>query len=193
MIVPRLAASAGVRWLLLGVVAVLAACSGGGGSTSGPVEWRDMDLVVPDGWLVLEERGDLLLLANRDLRTDDIEATPNLPLDPDANDVVAAQFTTDATSADAWRGLIRSEDGTIEADEAIQVGGVPATAITFRWSTNGVDTRERVVIVPSRQLIILLQPVPIQGQTTGPEVYLEHVEEFAALLESIEFGAPEEY
>lgn len=175
------------------LVVLLAACASGSGGGPGPLAWRDLDLVVPDGWLVLDQRPDLLLLANRDLRADDIEATPNLPLDRDANDVVAAQFTTDPTSADAWRNLVRSEDGEIEADQQVQVGGVPATALTFRWTTNGVDTRERVVVVPSRQLVILLQPVPVQGQTTGPEVYLDHAEEFEALLASIQFGAPEDY
>lgn len=174
------------------LVALVAACSGGGGGGAGPLAWRDLDLVVPSGWQVLDQRGDLLLIANRDLRADDIEATPSLPQDPGANDAVAVQFTTDPTNADAWRGLIESEGGQVENDQRIQLDGIPATAITFSWVTNNVPTREQVVIVPSRDLVILLQPVPVQGQQTGPDVYLRHVDEFEEILASLDFGAPED-
>jgi hypothetical protein len=170
---------------------VLVACSGPGGG-AGPLAWRDLDLVVPTGWMVLDQRDTLLLIANRDLRADDIEATPSLPQDPQANDAVAVQFTTDGTGADAWRELVEQEGGEIEADRQIQLDGLPATSITFNWVTNEVPTREQVVIVPSRELVILLQPVPVQGQQTGPDVYFDHVEEFEAVLRSIDFGAPED-
>lgn len=173
------------------LVALVAACSGGPGG-SGPLAWRDLDLVVPSGWQVLDQRADLLLIANRDLRADDIEATPSLPQDPEANDAVAVQFTTDPSNADAWRSLIEQEGGEVEADRRIQVDGIPATAITFTWTTNRVPTREQVVVVPSRDLVILLQPVPVQGQQTGPDVFLRHVEEFEAILASLDFGAPED-
>lgn len=177
--------------LLVLLSAILVACTGGVGGP-GPMAWRDLDLVVPSGWQVLDQRPDLLLLANRDLRADDIAATPSLLQDPNANDAVAVQFTTDPSSADAWRNLVEAEGGEVEADERIQLDGIPATAITFNWVTNDVPTREQVVIVPSRQLVILLQPVPVQGQQTGPEVYVRHVDEFQAILESLDFGAPED-
>lgn len=177
--------------LLVLLTAALVACTGGTGG-SGPVAWRDLDLVVPRGWQVLDQRGDLLVLANRDLHADDIQATPSLLQDPNANDAVAVQFTTDPSGPDAWRNLIEAEDGEVEADERIQLDGIPATAITFNWVTNDVPTREQVVIVPSRQLVILLQPVPVQGQRTGPEVYVRHVDEFQAILDSLDFGAPED-
>ena len=178
------------RSIVLTLVAMLLVGCGGGGGGAGPVAWRDLDLVVPTGWQVLDQRGDLLLIANRDLRADDIEATPSLPQDPEANDAVAVQFVTDSGSAGAWRGLIEAEGGDIEADRRIQVDGVPATSITFTWTTNDVPTREQVVVVPSRELVILLQPVPVQGQRSGPDVYLRHVEEFQAILDSVDFGAP---
>lgn len=177
--------------LLVLLTATLVACTGGGGG-AGPVAWRDLDVVVPSGWQVLDQRGDLLVMANRDLRADDIQATPSLLNDPNANDAVAVQFTTDPSSPDAWRNLIEAEGGEVEADERIQLDGIPATAITFNWVTNDVPTREQVVIVPSRQLVILLQPVPVQGQRTGPEVYVRHVDEFQAILDSLDFGAPED-
>ena len=179
-----------VRSIVLALLATLLAACGGAAGGGGPVAWRDLDLVVPTGWQVLDQRDDLLLIANRDLRADDIEATPSLPQDPAANDAVAAQFVTDSGSADAWRGLIEAEGGAIEDDRRIQVDGVPATSITFSWTTNDVPTREQVVIVPSRELVILLQPVPVRGQVSGPDVYLRHVEEFQAILDSVDFGAP---
>ncbi len=174
------------------LTAVLVGCTGGGGG-AGPMDWRDLDLVVPTGWQVLEQRDDVLTIANEDLRADEDEGTPTVPDDPDTNDVVAVQFTTDGTNAESWRDFVRSEGGEVESDQRIQVDGVPATAITFTWSTSsGVPTREQVVIVPSRDLVVLLQPVPVQGQQTGPDVYLDHVEEFQAILDSIDFGAPED-
>lgn len=177
--------------LLVLLTAVLVACTGSAGG-AGPMAWRDLDLVVPDGWQVLDQRGDLLLLANRDLRADDIEATPSLVEDPQANDAVAVQFTTDPSNPDAWRDLVEAEGGEVESDQSIQLDGIPATAITFNWVSNDVPTREQVVIVPSRELVILLQPVPVQGQQTGPEVYLRHTDEFQAILDSLDFGAPED-
>ena len=177
------------RALVLALLAaLLAACSPGGGA--GPLAWRDLDLVVPSGWQVLDQRADLLLIANRDLRADDIEATPSLPQDPEANDAVAVQLTTDPGDADAWRALIEQEGGDIESDRRIQLDGVPATSITFSWITNDVPTREQVVIVPSRELVIILQPVPVQGQRSAPDVYVRHTDEFQAVLDSIDFGAP---
>ena len=170
---------------------VLVACTGSAGGP-GPMAWRDLDLFVPEGWQFLDQRGDLLLIANRDLRADDIEATPSLVEDPQANDAVAVQFKTDSSNPDAWRDLVEAEGGEVESDRSIQLDGIPATAITFSWVSNDVPTREQVVIVPSRELVILLQPVPVQGQQTGPDVYLRHVDEFQAILDSLDFGAPED-
>ena len=180
-----------VQLLVLALLtALLAACSGGASGGAGPYAWRDLDLVVPPGWQVLPDRDDRLGIASEALRASDDEAAPSLPQDPEDNDVVRVQFTTDPSSADAWRSLIAAEGGTVESDRRVQLDGIPATSITYAWVTNGVPTREQVVVVPSRELVILLQPVPMQGQQNGPDVYLEHVEEFQAVLDSLDFGAP---
>ncbi len=179
---------------LLAAAVLLPACGGGGVDTSdGPREWRDLDLVVPDGWVVLDERPDLLLVANEDIRVDDIDEQPTLPEDRNSNDVVAVQLLAgqETTPAD-WRELVRDEGGTVEEDAQLNVGGLPATAITYSWVSNDIPSRERIVFVPSRSLSILLQPVPVEGQTNGPDVYDSHVDEFAALLDSIVFGRPVE-
>lgn len=178
---------------LLVLLVLLAGCAPGADVGDGPREWRDLELTVPAGWVVLEDRPDLLRFANEDVRVTDPDERPSLPEDPDDNDLVAVQLTGDAsTSAERWRELVADEGGTIEEDEQIQVGGLPATSIVYTWASNGLPSRERVVFVPSRSLYILLQPVPVEGQVTGPDVYLRHADEFDAVIESIEFGRPVE-
>lgn len=178
-----------LAWLVVGPV--LVGCAPTPDDGAGPREWRDLDLVVPAGWTVLDQRSDLLLIANEDIRVDDLDADPSPPADPDSNDVVAVQMIADpAATPDAWRELVDSEDGTIEQDEQVTIGALPATSIVYRWESGDVPSRERVVFVPSRELYILLQPVPLESQTTGPEVYDRHTDEFQAVLDSIEFGRP---
>lgn len=179
--------------LMACLLALLTACTPGADDGAGPREWRDLELVVPDGWTVLEQRADLLHFANEDIRVadgDDAEQ-PSRPADPDSSDVVAVQLTTDpGTRPGAWRDLVEQQGGVIEQDERIEVGGLPATSLEYRWQSNGVPSRERVVFVPSRDLVVLLQPVPLRDQTTGPEVYLRHTDEFEAVIDSITFGRP---
>lgn len=177
--------------LLLLVAVSLAACSSAPDDGDGPRAWRDLDLTVPDGWVVIVEREDLLQIANQDIRIEDLDDLPSLPDDPDTNDVVDVQFSADASvGPEAWRALVDQEGGQIEEDTRISVGGLPATSITYLWASNGVPAREQVVFVPSRQLYILLQPVPIQGQTNAAEVFLDHTDEFEEILTSIRFGRP---
>jgi hypothetical protein len=179
--------------------AILSAVMLGGctsaGATGGLISWRDLDLEIPVGWVVLDQRADLLFLANEDITRpdDELDDPPVLPADPDSNDVVGVQLTTDSSSTAAdWRELVQQEGGTVELDERVEIGGLPATALTFRWVTNGVDTRERVVLVPSRRLVILLQPIPVVGQANAPTVFDAHRAEFDEMLASILWGRPVE-
>ncbi len=48
-----------------------------------------------------------------------------------------------------------------------------------------------MVIIPSRELAILLQPVPVQGKQLGPDVYLRYTDKFQAILDSLDSGVPE--
>ena len=92
-----------------------------------------------------------------------------------------------------WREFVEEQDATLERDTTTEVGTLPATLIQYSFTTNGIPTRERVVVVASRDLVLLQQPVPMQGETEAPAWFDEHVDEFDALLESIRFGAPEDY
>lgn len=179
-----------LRLLTVLLAAVLVGC--GGAATTGTVEWRDLDVTLPQGWEVYESRTDLLAASDGDFADlQEVGTVPDQPDDPDDNDTVAFQFTSQpGASADEWRALVEQAGGTVEVDESITVGGVPATSLTYSWVTNQVPTRERVVLVPSRDLVLLFQPVPVQGQTTGPQVYVDKAEQFEAVLDSIRFGAP---
>jgi hypothetical protein len=139
---------------------------------------------LPDGWVELE-RGDLVLTV--------ADGAPSGEGDPGDLDV-SVQFTIEpAATADDWRRFVAEQGGEVESDGTVDLDGIPATMLQFAFVPNGTPTRERVIVVPSRQLVILQQPVPLQGQTDAPEVFLDRLEEFDALLESIEFGAPAGY
>jgi hypothetical protein len=47
-----------------------------------------------------------------------------------------------------------------------------------------------VVLIPSRGIEILAQPVPDPGDTDGPDVFLEHVDTFVEVVDGARFGAP---
>lgn len=164
---------------LLGLL--LSACS----SSGGPVAWRDADFALPAGWIEIDRSENHLLLG---------DGLP--PEEPGVRGEldVAMQVTVEpGASADDWRRFVADEGATLEIDEAVSVGGAPATMIQFSFTTNGVPTRERVIVIPSRQLVLLQQPVPLQTDTDGPERFLERLDEFDALLDGISFGAPEGY
>lgn len=166
------------------LVVLLAACGGGDGS--GRLEWRGLELTVPDGWVVFENRPTLLSIANA-------------PLGEEAGDpgerTVAVQFahrgSNPQTAADV-REFVAEQEGELEVDESITVGGRPAHRFVYTFDANGTPTREMVVLVPARQLDILLQPVPRPGQTSAPDVFLDFRGRFDELVASIEFGAPPE-
>lgn len=165
--------------LLALIVLVLAAC---GGSDAGRQDWRGLELELPEGWEVFERRDTLLSAADGPVGEE--------PGDAGEREVVA-QLTYDPTSsADDWRALVESEGGELEVDERIMLDGSPATRLVWSWVTNGVPTREMVVLLHSRSLVMLFQPAPRAGQTDAPEVFLEHRDEFEAILDSIDLGAP---
>ncbi len=169
--------------LLAGVV--LAACAGGQPSS---VTWRNVTFQVPDGWYVFEETDTRLSLSNADIGPEAIRSADDVP----DQDVVAIFLTFEPTTQPAdWRAYTEAQDATVEVDEAIQLGdGVPATRIVFDYVTGGVPLREMVVVIPSRGIVALAQPVPRLGQTDGPDVFLEYRETFDEILESATFGPP---
>lgn len=167
---------------VVGMLALVAACGG----DDRAVAWRDLDLRLPDGWVVLDDQEGALYVA---------DGPPGEEPGEPGEQEVGVQFQTDASTADDWRELVAAGDGTLERDEAITVDDLPATLLEFSFpgSAGNPPTREQVVLVPSRSLVVLSQAVPVQGQEDGPEVFDAHAEDFDALRESIDFGAPEDY
>lgn len=170
---------------LAALLAVLVVLVAGCGPTS-QLAWRDLELVLPDGWVVVDRLDTALYVGNGPQGDEgergDLDVGVQLSVEP-------------ATVADDWRELVSSRGGTIDRDETMTVGGLPATLLQFTMlgDADTPATRERVVLVPSRQLVMLAQAVPVQGQTDGPEVFDAHVDEIDQLIASIDFGAPADY
>lgn len=161
----------------------LALVAGGCDRATGPERsWRDLELTLPDGWSVFEDEPTRFSVADGTMGDEGERGTAE----------AAAFFTHEPGSRpDAWRELVDGPlDGTLERDESLQVGGVPATRLVFSHESNGVAMREMVVLVPSRELVVLMQPIVVRDQRDGPEVFDAHLEEFDALLSSLRFGAP---
>lgn len=174
------------RQVLAAILVATLALAGCGGD-SGVVSWRDLDLQVPDGWAVVNELPDTLYVA---------DGAPGEDAGDPGDLQVGIQFQTEpGPSSDDWRALVAERGWTLERDEDIEVDGIPATLLEF--SSDGSEgtppTREQVVVVPSRDLVVLSQAVTVQGQEDGPEVFDAHVQDFEAIRDSIDFGAPVDF
>ena len=163
---------------------LLAACGGQPSS----VTWRNVTIEIPDGWYVFEETDTRLSLSNAEIGPEAIRSADDVP----DEDVVAIFFTYErGATPDDWRRYTEQQDATLEVDESIQVGdGVPATRLVFDYVTGGIPLREMVVVIPSRHIVALAQPVPRLGQTDGPDVFLDYRETFDQIIETATFGPP---
>ena len=169
--------------IILACAFVLGAC--GGPATTGAIEWRDLDMTLPDGWVVIEDIGSVLYVANGTGGEDE----------GDPGDLtVGIQFMVEDTpSIDDWRDLVAERDGEIELDADVDLDGLPAAALQFTLPARGEivpATRERVLTVPSRHLVILAQAVPVRGQEDGADLFLDDLDDIEAILDSVDFGAP---
>lgn len=151
----------------------MTACTRGGGE----VRWRELTLDVPDGWVVAERDDQKLSIANADFgpgQAEELEAAVFLTHEPGA-------------SIDAWRGLVAEREGRVESDRPIEVGGVPANRLIFRHDANGTPVREMVVVVPSRDLVMLFQPVVLRGSVEGPATFERYRDAFEGVLGTLRF------
>jgi hypothetical protein len=178
------------RALWGGLLVLLAVTALGCGRDNQPsaVEWRNVTVPVPDDWYVFEEADTRLSISNQDIGP---EATRDGAPEGD-EPVVAMFFTYEPMTAPAdWRRYVEEQDATLEVDDRLVLDGeVPATRLVFSYVTDGVPLREMVVVIPSRSIVVLSQPVPAVGDTSGPDVFLANVETFMEVLEGARFGAP---
>lgn len=178
--------SAPVRTLLAlaALAAMLTACGG-----DGSVAWRGLTVEVPEGWTVFEEADTRLSIASAPLGE---QADPEQPPE---GDVVAMffQHERDARPGE-WRDYVDDlDEATLETDDSLTIDGdTPATRLVFSHTTNGIPTREMVVVIPARDVVVLSQPVARAGDEDAPEVFLDHIDTFLEVIEGLEVGAPVE-
>jgi len=164
------------------VSAIVVAC---GGQPS-EANWRNMEIPIPEGWFVFEQTDDRFSISNVDLAS--FAEAGEIP----DGDVVAMFFTHEpATLPGDWRSLLTVRDANLETDDRLVLADeIPATRFIYHFVSADVPTREMVVLIPSREVVVLAQPVPRPGQTTGPEVFVENLEVFMDVIEGITFGRP---
>lgn len=146
------------------------------------MDWRGIEMSLPAGWIVFEQSEQHLSLADAPL------GSPGARGEREA----AAYLTYEPGTGPAdWRQFVADQqDGTIEQDDDVTLSGVPATRLVFSYVTNGTSLREMVVVIPSRGVVALFQPVVTPGSDAGPSRFDAHVDEFDRILSSLTFGAP---
>jgi len=170
-------------FLVLPVLLVvgLVSCSG----ADSTVEWRNITFDVPDGWVVLDSTDDLLTIASAEVVEQ--EDRPD-----EGEDVVALYMTFEpGVVPDDWRRYVVEQDATLESDDAILVGGdVPATRLVFSSVQDGIAVREMVIVIPSRSVVVLAQPVARPGTLDATAVLLEELDTLLAIVVEARYGAP---
>jgi hypothetical protein len=165
----------------LALAVVLAGCASGP-TPGGVISWRELTIDLPGQWVEINRTDSSLTVANS-------AGDPQAGLRGDQQ--VATQFMiVPGVRPDDLRDFVADEGGEIERDESIEVGGLGGTLVQYTFTTGGMPLRERVIVIASRELVILQQPTPMQGETDGPDWFLDYLDEFDALLQGITFGAP---
>lgn len=162
------------RLLALLLTATLLAACGGDGS----VEWPGVRLDLPEGWELVEQGADRLVLADH--------------LAAEGERGVQVTFVREpGTLPDDWRTRIAERDAVIESDTQVVIAGdVPATQLLLRTELNGAPARQVILVVASRGLVISIVPVLAPGDQDGPELLLESLDGVRAMLDTVELALP---
>lgn len=151
------------------VAAVLTGCSG-----VERVEWPGARFVLPDGWEVVSEDRQRLVLADHETTTQD-------------RGVLVTFFRVPGTVPADWRQRIAERGALLESDAGILIAGdVPATQLVLLDEIDGTPFREVLLVVASRELVISITPRVPPGDQTGPSVLLEGLDAVRELLDDIE-------
>jgi len=152
---------------------IAAACS-----ASAEVTWPGIRFQLPEGWEVLEQSADRLILADH-LREEGERG------------VLVTFLRVPGTLPDDWRATVAARGAELESDEAVLISGdVPATQLVLRDVVDGTPVREVVLVVASRGLVIAITPRLLSGEQDGPELLLESLDAVRALLDEVELAPP---
>jgi len=159
--------------VLLIVPAALVACSGGS-----QVDWPGARIDLPDGWEVVSDDSDRLVLAD------------HLASEGERG-VLVAFVRVPGTLPDDWRQRVEERGATLESDSGVLIAGdVPATQLVLLDEVGGTPTREGLLVVASRGLVISIAPNVLQGEQDGPRVLLDGLDGVRTLLDEIELAPP---
>jgi hypothetical protein len=152
---------------------VLAACG-----TSSEVTWPGLRLQLPEGWEVLDQSADRLILADH-------------LAEQGERGVTITFLRVPGTLPDDWRDTVAARGALLESDEGVLISGdVPATQLVLRDTVDGVPVREVLLVVASRGLVIAITPRLQSGEQDGPELLLESLDAVRALLDEVELAPP---
>lgn len=178
--------------LLLVAAVWLSAC----GRQPSAVDWRNVTVPVPEGWYVVEQGPGHLSLSNVDLAPQELFGAAPLGVEAETTDereIVGMFFTYEPDTLPAdWLRYVEEQGATLESNDQIWLDEdeVPASRIVFSTQSADIPTREMVVVIPSRGIVVLSQPIPAPGDQGAPEVFLRHVDTFVEVLRASSFGAP---
>lgn len=169
---PRALWRRGMALLLLPLV--LAACTG-----SSQVSWPGVRFDLPEGWEVLEQTGERLVLADH-------------LAEEGERGVLVTFLRVPGTLPDDWRENVAARGAELESDEAVLISGdVPATQLVLRDTVDGTPVREVLLVVSSRGLVIAVLPRLAPGDQDGPELLLESLDAVRGLLDAVELAPPD--
>ena len=159
--------------LLAAVLAplLLVACSG-----PERVEWPGARFTLPEGWEVVAEDQQRLVVAD------------HLTAEQDRG-VLVTFVRVPGTLPDDWRQRVAERGATLESDSGILIAGdVPATQLVLLDEIDGTPVREVLLVVASRGLVISITPRVAPGEQDGPRVLLDGLDAVRELLDVIELA-----
>ena len=163
----------------MGAFALLAATACGGPPSA--VEWRNVVLPVPEGWVVVE-------VADERVRLASVSVEEGVPAD---GLVVLSVVFDPSALPDGVRSSTLARGAIIESDAPIVVGDeVPATRLVVLDPTQSPPTRELVVLIPSRGLVAT-GAVVVGSDVRDPAArLLEDLDLLLGVLVEASYGPP---
>ena len=162
-----------LRQLLVALLApaLLVACSG-----PERVDWPGARFTLPDGWEVVAEEQQRLVVAD------------HLTAEQDRG-VLVTFVRVPGTLPDDWRQRVAERGALLESDSGILIAGdVPATQLVLLDEIDGTPVREVLLVVASRGLVISITPRVAPGEQDGPRVLLDGLDAVRDLLDTIELA-----